>query len=120
MTGIPEGLLIHTAVVVRPAVTGADSYGDMVTDYGAAATRTSMAGRFQQNTQSEAFPDGRQPAESMWLLFTNESDLDRLDRVEWADHPNGPVTFEIHGRPEPTYDADSYHHTETQLRTLEG
>lgn len=120
MTGIPEGLLPHTIVIVRPAVGAADSHGNATKDYGAAATRTTVAGRVQQDNQTERFPDGRQPAESMWTLFTNEADLDRHDRIEWADHPTGPVVFEVHGRPEPTYDAGGYHHTETSLRILEG
>lgn len=116
---LPDHLLVHQVVRVRPAVGAADSYGNQTRDYGAAATRTTISGRVQQDNQTERFPDGRQPAESIWVLFTNDADIDRHDRFEWADHPTGPVVFEVHGRPEPTY-SDVYDHTETPLRTLEG
>ena len=116
----PEHLLIHEVIRVRPAVSGPDSYGNTTRDYGAAATRAAVAARVQQDTRSESFPDGRQPAESMWMLFTIEDDIDRHDRFEWTDPELGlTLTFEVHGRPEPTY-SDAYHHTETQLRILEG
>lgn len=116
---LPDHLLIHQVVRVRPIVGAADSYGNQVKDYGAAAVRTTVPGRLQQDSQTEQFPDGRQPAESIWTLFTNEGDIDRHDRIEWEDHPTGAVVFEVHGRSEPTY-SDVFDHSETKLRILEG
>ncbi len=115
---IPGHLLNLEVTRVRPAQVGPDDLGNTTLDYGAAATRTAVSARLQQDQRTEQFPDGRQPGESQWMLFTNDPDIDRADRFE-VDLPTGSVTFEVHGRPEPAY-GDEYDHTETLLRLLEG
>ena len=115
---IPAHLLPHQVVIVRPA-TATDAYNNTVLDHDA-ATRTTVAGWLQQDQRADYFPDGRAPVEQRWLLLTNHADIATGDRVEWAGHPSGAVTFDVHGPPEPAYDAGSYHHTETTLRLLAG
>lgn len=117
--GIPEHNLIHTAVVVAPA-TSTNGYGDTVYDYGAGATRTTVTGRFQQDSDAERFPTGRDVLEQRWTLFTNYSLITGHDRIEWADHPTGAVTFEVFGPPDPQYGAVSFNHGEIPLRILTG
>lgn len=119
-TSLPDRLQLQTVNVVRPAV-GADGRGNETFDYGPAATRTPISCWLQQDSRSERFPDGRNPTEQLWLLMTNHQDIDANDRIEWADHPAGSLTFEVHGPVEPTYRPNSgFHHTEATLRLLEG
>lgn len=113
-------LLTELVDLVRPAVT-TDSHGNDDLDYGAAATRTPISGWLQQDARTETFPDGRNPAEQMWLMITDHADIDVDDRVEWANHPAGPITFTIHGPVEPAYTPiGGFHHTEATLRVLAG
>lgn len=117
---IPAALLVHTVVVVRPA-TSTDAYGDTARDYGAGATRTTISGRVQQDSRSESADALRDSAEQLWTLFTNHTDIRVLDRLEWAGHPQGSVTFEVVGPPEPTYaGGPDVHHYEVSLRQQVG
>lgn len=117
---IPGHNLIHTAVVVAPDTSTTDGYGNPVYDYGAAATRTTVTGRFQQDSDAERFPTGRDVLEQQWTLFTNYALITGHDRVEWAGHPTGAVTFEVHGPPDPQFGASSFNHGEIPLRILTG
>ncbi len=124
--GLNVLLQIQTLTKVRPAEI-ADGYGNTVLDYGVAATRTTFAGWIWQANRSEARPDGRNPAEQLWELMCNESDLLTDDRVEWpSGHPSGPLTFAIEGPPQPSYRAGSgfgaggFHHVEASMRLVEG
>jgi hypothetical protein len=117
---IPATLLPHTVVVVRPA-TSTDAYGDSARDYGAGATRTTITGRLQQDARSESADALRDSAVQLWTLFTNATDIRVLDRLEWAGHPQGSVTFEVVGPPEPTYAGPAdVHHLEVSLRQQAG
>jgi len=116
---VPDRLLVHDVVVVRPA-TSTDAYGDVELDYGASATRTSIRAWLQQDQRDETFRDGRAPLDQRWLLVTNETDVAGRDRIEWADHPAGSVTFEVDGPPEPAYTGAGLHHLEAGLRVVEG
>lgn len=117
---LPAALLVHTGVIVRPA-SSTDAYGDTALDYGAGATRTTVAGRFQQDTRTEVADALRDSAEQRWTFFTNHTDVRVADRVEWAGHPQGSVTFEVAGPPEPTYAGGSdVHHLEISLRHQAG
>ncbi len=114
---IPEGLLLHTVTVIEPAVT-TDARNIQVLDYGSAATRTEIRARVQQDQRSETFDDGRTPAVELWTLFANVNGLlTTRSRIEWTA---GGLTFEVHGQPEPTYDATAFHHIEATLRIAEG
>lgn len=116
---IPADLLAHTVTRVRPAAT-TDSWNATLRDYGPGATRTAdIPARVQQDTRAEIYLDGRTPTEQRWSLFTNELDWDRFDRVEWIG-PNGLMTFDMFGEPEPTYDRTAYHHVEATLRIVDG
>lgn len=117
---LPANALVHSVDVVRPAQT-VNSHGNTDDDYGAAATRTTIDGWLQQEQRAETFPDGRNPLEERWLLMTNHVDVDGNDRIEWAAHPAGPMTFEVHGPPEPIYTpAGGFQHLEATLRILDG
>ena len=112
---LPTHLLVQSVTKVRPAIPAADARGNIIPDYGVAATRTTVEVWLQQDTRIESFPDGRNPQEQLWLLMSNDSDWRTGDRVEW-----GAITFEVHGPPEPAYDATGFHHTEATLRVLGG
>lgn len=120
---IPAHMLVHTVTVVTPAES-ANGYGDTVYDYGAAAGRTEVAAWLQQDQRIEQFRDGRDPLDERWLLLTNHAPIGGRDRIEWADHPAGPVTFEIDGPTEPAYapmsTGTALHHVEAQLRIVSG
>lgn len=118
MGTIPDRLLLHTVDVIRPGTT-TDAYGNSVPDWDNATSET-ISARVQQDRRDETFPDGRNPQEQVWLLFTNHDDISTGDRVTWAGHPTGSVTFEVHGPPEHAYDGVGYHHVEATLRILEG
>ncbi|MEM9134282.1 MAG: hypothetical protein AAGE88_18180 [Actinomycetota bacterium] len=125
MTGIPDGLLQLTVVVVRP-VESTDAHNSTTLDY-AAGTRTTLApgtvnggAWLQQDSRSETRPDGRTPAEQAWLLICNYADIRHRDRIEWASHPAGPVVFEVEGPPEPALTPGEFHHTEATLRIVDG
>ena len=112
--GVPDGLLVHQVTIVRPA-TSTDAYGNTTRDYGAGATRTTVAGWMQQDQRTEPHEDGRDSLEQRWLLITDHEDIQGYDRVEW----DGP-TMEVDGPPEPAYTPAGYHHTEATLRVVEG
>jgi len=116
---VPDHLLVHDVVIVHPAEV-VDAYNDTTYDYGPAATRTSIRGWLQQDQRAESFPDGRDPLEERWLLVTNHEAIAGVDRVEWAGHPAGAVTFTVDGPTEPAYTPAGFHHTECTLRILEG
>lgn len=116
---LPEHLLPHSVVRVRPAES-TDAYNDTVRDYGPAATRTTLRAWIQQEQRRDVVSDGRDPDEQRWLLMCNLDDLRVTDRIEWADHPTGPVVFEVYGPPEPAYTPRGFHHTEATLRIVEG
>lgn len=113
---VPTALLPHQVTVVRPVVS-TDAHGSQVYDYGAAATRTTVAGWLQQDRRAEPRSDGREPLEQRWALVTNHEDVQGRDRIEWAETP---AVFEVEGPPEPTYTPAGYHHTEATLRVVEG
>lgn len=116
---IPESLLPHTVTLVRPAQS-ADAYNNVTYSYGAGATRTEISAWLQQDQRTETFPDGRAPLDQRWPLITNHDDVRAKDRIEWADHPQGAVTFDIDGPPEPAYTPAGFHHTEATLRLVDG
>ena len=116
---LPGYLMIHTAVLVRPASTP-DSYNNAKFDYGAAATRTSIACWLQQDRSAEPAVDGRNPRTQRWLLMTNHQDIRADDRLEWAGHPSGPMVLELDGPTEPAYTALGLHHLEGKLKRVEG
>lgn len=120
---VPDHLLVHSVTLVRPAET-TDAYNDTTYDYGPAATRTGIAAWLQQDQRTEQFRDGRDPLDERWLMVTNHADISGLDRIEWAEHPGGAVTFSVDGPTEPTYApvsaGNTLHHTEVQLRIVSG
>lgn len=117
--GVPDHLLVHTATVVHPAETTND-YGDVDYDYGPAATRTEIRAWLNQEQRTETYPDGRNPETEKWLLVTNHEQIAGVDRVEWAEHPAGTVTFTVLGPTAPTYTPDGFHHLEATLEIVEG
>jgi hypothetical protein len=117
--GVPGRLLPHTVTIVRPATT-TDIYGNTTYDYGAGATRTSMAAWMQQNSRTEPLSNGRDPLVQDWLMITNEADVQGYDRIEWTDQAGNNLTFEVDGPPAPVYTPAGYHHTETTLKVVAG
>lgn len=119
--GLPQRLLIHSLIVVRPVRTE-DAHGMKVPDYGPDAVRTSITGWLQQDRRSEAYQTGRNPRSQMWLLMTNDLGIQADDRIEWLDHPEGLTIFTVHGPPEPAYSAtrSGVHHIEATLEIVEG
>lgn len=116
---IPPDLLPHRITRVRPATT-TDAWNATDRDYGVAATRTAdIPARIQQDTRAEVYLDARTPTEQRWALFTNETDWDRHDQVEWIG-PDGLLTFDMFGEAEPAYDRGSLHHLEATLRLVDG
>lgn len=112
--GVPDHLLPHTVMVVRPALVP-DDYGNTRRDYGETATRTEIRAWMQQDHRSEARTDGREAGIQAWLMVTNHGDLLRRDRIEF----NG-TTFEVEGPPEPVATPAGSHHTEATLRVVDG
>lgn len=116
MSILPDSWLIHQVVIVKPVYSGSN-YGATVPDYDA-GTRTTLAGRLQQDRQTEKFGDARNSEEQNWTLFVKTDGVIDADcRVEWAARS---LTFEVHGQPEPAYGVADYDHTEATLRILEG
>lgn len=118
MSGLPAHLLPHTVTKIRPA-SSTDSHGNDSYDYDNGA-RTSIEGWLQQDTRDEEFPDGRSPETQTWTFLTNHTDIDADDRIEWAEHPAGTITFEVHGPAEPTSTPAGFHHMEATLRVVSG
>lgn len=122
---IPGGLLPHTVVRVRPVV-ATDSHGAETRDYAGGARVTLAPGGtnggawLQQDQRADGQTDGREAREQQWLLVCNYADITTGDRIEWADHPAGTMTFEVDGPPEPAYEPGGYHHTEATLRVVSG
>lgn len=124
---LPGRLLPHEVVIVAPA-TSADSYGNKVYDYGAGAARTTVAAWLQQDQRTLVTQVGADPLEERWLMATNHSPIPRRARIEWAGHPEGPVVFELDGRPGPAYNplamaaaaSTAPHHTELTLKIVNG
>lgn len=111
---IPDRLLPLTVTKVRPATT-ADRYGSSVPDYGAAATRTSIAAWIDQASASEDTPNGRDLIAADWKLITNHTDLDAADRIEWD-----VGVYELDGPVWPVHTPAGLHHLEAKLRRVEG
>lgn len=111
---IPARLLPLTVTKVRPAAT-TDRYGNTVYDYGAAATRTTIAAWIDQASASEETPDGRDAIAGGWKLITNDTDIDANDRIEWDS-----VVYELDGPSWPVHTPAGLHHIEARLRRVEG
>jgi hypothetical protein len=111
---IPARLLPLTVTKVRPAST-TDRYGNTVYDYGAAATRTSVAAWIDQASASEETPNGRDVMVGDWKLITNDTDVDAADRIEWDS-----VAYELDGPAWPVHTPAGLHHIEARLRRVEG
>lgn len=106
--------LPDTVTVVTPA-TGADRRGDAILSYGSDATRVAVRGWMQQQGQSETTGD-RDLRVSSWRLFSDSTPgLDALARIEWDGR-----TFEVVGQPNHLASPRGYHHTEADLRLVEG
>jgi hypothetical protein len=126
-SALPGRLLPHEVSVVVPA-TSTDAYGNTVYDYGAGAARTTVAAWLQQDQRTLVTQVGADPLEERWLMATNASPIPRRARIEWAGHPEGPVVFEIDGRPGPAYNplamaaaaSTAPHHTELTLKIVNG
>lgn len=118
---IPADLLIHTVSRLRaPLVTDADN--NQVRDW-PNATSLTMTGRLQPDTAAERFAEGRNPDEETWTLFTNGTDIEGTDRIQWTGdgaHGPGPLTFQVHGPPIARYDGTTFHHHQVPLRILSG
>lgn len=124
--GVPDHLLVHTVTVVEPAQQ-TDAYQNTTYDYGAGATRIVLepggeqgGAWLQQDQRTEQFSDGRDPLDQRWLMVANYAPISGHARIEWADHPAGPVVFHVDGPTEPAYTPAGFHHTELMLRITEG
>lgn len=125
--GLLDGSLVHTVVRVRPVVT-TDAHGAEKRDYDAGARVTLAPGSanggawLQQDQRADRHMDGREPQDQMWLLMCTYADIASGDRIEWADHPAGPVAFDVVGPPEPAYDlaSSTFDHLEATLRVVDG
>lgn len=118
---VPERLLVHDLVIVRPAVGTVDAAYGTVFDYGASAVRSSVRGWLDPPAGTETFADGRDVLEQRWTLITNYLGVDGNDRVEWAGHPaGGTMIFTVDGPPEPAHTPRGRHHLRTRLRKVEG
>lgn len=119
---VPDRLLVQTVTVVEPAEV-VDAYNDVTYDYDA-GTRTEIKAWLQQDQRIEQFRDGRDPLDEKWLLVTNYTPISGHARIEWADHPGGPVVFSVDGPTEPAYapmsTGSAVHHLEAQLRLVSG
>lgn len=119
---VPERLMPHTVTLVHPAAS-TDSYGNTVYDYGEAAERVEVRAWMQQDTRVEVVADGANPLQARWLMVTGHQDVRRRDRVEWAGHPGGAVTYTLDGQPAPLTNPISgvaVHHQEVRLRVVDG
>lgn len=106
--------LPHLVTIVTPA-TGTDRRGDQTLSYASDATRANVRGWMQQQGQSETTGD-RDLRVSSWRLFSGSTpDLDALARIEWDG-----LTFEVVGKPNHLTSPRGYHHTEADLRLVEG
>jgi len=116
---LPSHLLVEEVTRVRPVASTVDPYGT-TWDYGTAATRSTISAWLQQDQRTESFSDGRDVISQRWLLMTNALDIDANDRIEWDDHPAGPVIFTVDGTPEPAATPRGRDHLEVTLRVVEG
>lgn len=121
--GVPEHLFPpdqQSLIRVRPD-TSINATNDTVYDYGVAAGRLVFPGWIQQDTRAAPTDnDGRAPQTQAMLLITNEPDIAEFDRIEWAEHPAGPITYELDGPPEFAYTPAGFHHVEAILRKIAG
>lgn len=111
---IPDRLLPLPVTKVRPAQT-TDRYDNTTYDYGGAATRTAIKAWIDQAAASEETPNGRDQIVGGWLLITNHTDLDALDRIEWAAN-----AYALDGPAWPVQTPAGLHHLEAKLRRVEG
>lgn len=111
---IPARLLPLTVTKIRPA-TSIDRYDNTTYDYDDAATRTAIAAWIDQAAASEATPNGRDQIIGGWLLITNHTDLDPLDRIEWVGN-----VYELDGPSWPVHTPAGLHHLEAKLKRVEG
>ena len=116
---LPAHLLVHEVTVVHPAPV-TDAYQNTTYDYGPAASRRSLWAWLQQDQRAERNDDGRGASSEAWLLMCNDPDIAQHDRVDWAGHPAGAVTFVVDGPPEPTYTPRGFHHLEATLAIVKG
>lgn len=115
---IPTHLQPHT-LSHHTATETVNAYGDPDRVWAEEATFTGWVQQDQRATSNDGARD--QPGEQHWLLVTNYTALANRDRVVWAGHPSGSVTFEVWGPPEPAYRrAGELHHIEVTLRVWEG
>lgn len=112
--GIPDHLLPHSVVLVRPS-SSTDAYGNTVYAYAGSATRTTIAAWLQQDKRTEPRTDGRDPLEQVWLIMTNHEDITGLDRIEYDS-----IVYEVEGPPEKVYTPAGVHHVEATLRVVAG
>jgi hypothetical protein len=118
---VPDHVLIHDVVVVRPAASTADPTYGTVWDYGSSAVRSTVRGWLDDTPGVESFTEGRDVLDQRWLLVTNYTNIDGNDRVEWAGHPaGGTMIFAVDGPPAPKYTPHGAHHLEANLRKVEG
>ncbi len=112
---IPDHLLLQTVQRIRPATT-TDTYGNQARNYMVPpAASKDMAAWLQQDNRKEPISEGRDPLEQVWLLITNETDIQGYDRIVF-----GAQTFEVEGPPAPVYTPAGFHHVEATLRAVAG
>lgn len=107
--------LPHTVTVVEPT-TGTDGRGDPVETFGSGVD---VAAWMQQGLgprgSSETLGD-RDVQDSRWTMYsTSTPTMTGLARITW----NGQ-TYTVQGQPNHLTTRDGYHHTEANLRLVEG
>jgi hypothetical protein len=106
--------LLHELTWRQPGVR-TDGNGDEVPDWTpAAVTDATIRGFIQPVGQREVI-DGRAAQIGDWLLVTDEEEVDGADRIVW-----GSRTFEVLGPPAVYTTARGFHHSEAQLREVNG
>ncbi len=112
---IPVHLLSQTAQRIRPSLS-TDANGNQVRNYTMPpAESKDMAAWLQQDNRKEPISEGRDPLEQVWLLITNETDIQGYDRIVF-----GAQTFEVEGPPASVYTPAGFHHVEATLRAVAG
>lgn len=105
--------MVHDVVVVHPAQE-VDRYGNVVAVFGP-GSRVSTKGWVSQRSRSEVL-NGREAQIQGWVCFLPAGTVvSGSDRVEWSG-----LVFEVDGPPLPAWSPRGLHHTEVQLRSVEG
>ena len=108
-----EAMFVHDIVVVRPG-SKAGRGADAVPDWGTAERTCAVGWVTQQNTRDIRSTGSGDIGD--WLLLTSATtDVRPGDRIEWSG-----LTFAVAGRPLPAWDRSAHHHTEAQLKLVEG